>query len=220
MVFMSWVAMFWFFSEPALVSARQFAEEGEVANALVVQKYSERKRNASGDNKTYFILDLEYETHAGETISLKSRVEYSEYNAAEPGQVIDVTYLRSNPQKIEVSKGSNLRKGHFMRRLMWISVLAVLLGALFYGRRVMGAIRARNHGQRKEVKLIEVRKKNWWGPGDGYCLIWRDKAGREGRSLLHKADKLMGFRPGDTLLVFHGDKRSWWAGDIGDREGT
>lgn len=218
LVFVMWVVTFAFFSEVALVSARQFAEEGEDTSAQVTGKYSERKRSANGNRKLRYYLDLEYVTKAGDAISLNRSVQHPVYDRVEVGDVIGITYLRSNPRKTEVTKGRQLRMGRFVRMLAWLSVLAVLAGTWIYGRRALDAVRARKNHQRAEVKLIEVRKCGWWVFSKGYRLIWHDSTGREGKSLPQKADKLMGFRSGDTLIVFLGGKRSWWVGDVGDRE--
>ena len=218
LIFMAWVAMFWLFSEQALVSARQFSENGEAASANVINKYSEIRRDADGDRNTHFFLDLKFEILNGEAISLDWRVTRTEYDRIEPGNVISIVYLRDNPETIEVTAGSNLRTGEGLRKFAWLSVFLVLVGTWINGRRALDAIRARENRQREEVSLIEVRKKGWWVFSKGYRLIWCEKTGRKGQSLPQKADKLMGFRPGDTLVVFQGDKRSWWAGDVGDRK--
>ncbi|MEP2471982.1 MAG: DUF3592 domain-containing protein [Paracoccaceae bacterium] len=220
LMFLAWALMFWLFSEQAFVSARQFSDNGETVNANVVNKYSEFRRDADGHRNTYYFLDLEYETRNGEAISLDRLVTRSEYDQVEPGDVIGIIYLRNDPETIEVTTGSNLSMGVITRKFAWLSVLFVLVGTWINGRRALDAVRAREKRQREEVSLIEVRKKGWWIFSKGYRLIWCENTGRKGQSLTRAADKLMGFRPGDTLVVFHGDQRSWWAGDIGDRKGA
>ena len=217
LIFVSWVVMFGWISEVELGSAQQFAEDGIVTSAHVADKYSERKKSASGKRKLRYYLDLEYETQSGDEISLSRSVQSTEYNHVEAGDVIEITYLRSNPQKIEVTKGRNFRTGRFLRTLTWLSAFAVLAGVWVYGRRALDAFRARKYCQCEEVNVIEVRKSGWWIFGKSYRLIWRESTGREGKSLPQKADKLMGFRPGDRIVVFNGDKRSWWIGDVGER---
>lgn len=220
LVFLAWVAMFWLFSEQALDSAKQFSENGEAVNANVLNKYSEIRRDTGGDRNTHYFLDLEYETRNGEAISLDRRVARTEYDQVEPGDVLGIVYLRDDPKTIEVSAGSNLQTGEVARKFAWLSALFVLVGTWINGRRALDAVRARENRLREEVSVIEVRKKGWWIFSKGYRLIWCENTGRKGQSLPQKADKLMGFRHGDTLVVFHGDLRSWWAGDIGDRKGA
>lgn len=220
LIFLAWVGMFWLFSEQALVLARQFSENGEAVNANVINKFSEIRRDSDGDRNTHYFLDLEYETRNGEAISLDRHVTRTEYNQVEPGDVMGIVYLRDNPETIEVTAGSNLRMGDMIRKFSWVSVLFVLVGTWINGRQALDAVRARENRRREEVSLIEVRKKRWLIFSKGYRLIWCENTGRKGQSLPQKADKLMGFIPGDTLVVFHGDQRSWWAGDVGDRKGA
>lgn len=209
--------MFGWFSEVELRSARLFAEDGVDTSADVTGKYSESKEDTGGKYKRRFYLSLEFQIQTGEVISTSQPVQLTDYNQNEPGDVIEIRYLRSDPRKVEVTKRRSARTGRIYRSLAWLSVLAVLAGIWVYGSRALDAFRARKYGMHEEVKMIEVRKIGWWIFGNSYRLIWRDSTGRLRKSLPKKADKLMGFRPGDRLVVFHGDKRSWWAGDVGER---
>ena len=208
--------MFWFFSEKALESAREFAESGEQAQAVAMRSYTERERAADGDLETVRYIELEFTTRAGEPISLNRRVSSSEFRRIKVGDEITIVYLRDRPRVIEVTPGSNLRAGRQVRRLAWLSFIPAIVSALVFLRTAVDGYRAQKYGQRLEVKVVEIRKPRWWINQRGYRLIWRDDMELEQKSLSYRAHKLMGFRVGDTITVFQGNKRSWWAGDVGD----
>ena len=82
----------------------------------------------------------------------------------------------------------------------------------------MEAGRARRYGAREVAHVTEVVRTNFKVNGrPRYRLVWRDEAGREGKSLLRKPGDLEAYRNGDPVVIYQGLKRPWWAGDIGDR---
>lgn len=213
-VFLVWAAFGWLLAYYSLQTAQKFEEEGAFARAQVIGKYL--KKDSDGDTDGY--LELKYTTEANETLSRNRNVGSSIYQSVETGNFIEIRYLKSDPETIELQQNEFLKQGNLA--LMFAAISSVFAPIAFwaYGRQTLDAVKARKFRKREEVELLQVKRTGWWVFGRGFRLIWRENTGREGKSLQHKAERLMGFRPGDTIVVFHGKNRSWWAGDVGDRE--
>ena len=157
-------------------------------------------------------------TAAGEDISLNRSVSRAEYNRATQGQPFDLQYLQSAPRKTELTPGSYQSGARVTQIIALVMGLAWLAGLWIIGGWSVAATRARRYGRYEEAKVVEVRRTGVTINGRArYRLVWRDTAGREGRSLLHKAAALEGYGVGEVIDIYHGVKRSWWVGDVGRR---
>lgn len=208
----------WHLSAASLDLADRFANEGNAASARIEDKYSETTRDADGDQVTRYYLELSFETEDGQSIKLSKRVGRSHFSSVEKGEVIDVTYLRSDPGKIELSDGETLNRAKGEQFMFYLFLAFALTTFWYTARMALDAFQARKSGERQEVEVSEIRKARWWQFRVGYRLVWHERDGRQGTSLSQSADRLMGFRTGDRLIVFRGRLRSWWAGDCGDRD--
>lgn len=216
-ILLIWAWLVYSFAAQHIDSARQFTERGETTLATVVSKEYERKRTVDGEMFTLYLLDLRYETQAGEAISITQSVTVFEYNRIETGDTIDIIYLRDAPEIIEVTPGINAQRAMLLCVALAIVLALAICMTWVAARRAMDAIQARKLGTREEVALIEVRRKGLPILSRRVQLIWSESTGRAGQSMSRAKAKFGDFKPGDPLIVFHGDRRSWWAGDIGDR---
>ena len=200
------------------VTAKRFEAEGRHTLALVTEKYITESTDSDGDKTITRWLDLEFTTQAGERIAMSKSVDKAEYHRAIEGEEIDLWYLESAPQKVEITRGSNARGARILQIVMMV-LGAIWLGLFWVvGRWVVEAVRARRYGTFETAEVTEVfRTSVRVNNRPRYRLTWRDGQGREGKSLLHKAEELEGFGPGTPVRIYQGLKRSWWAGDIGDR---
>ncbi|MBZ0122695.1 MAG: DUF3592 domain-containing protein [Roseovarius sp.] len=201
-------------------AAKRFEAEGRHAPALVTEKYITESTDSDGDKSITRWLDLEFTTREGERIAITKSVGTGEYHRAVKGQEIDLWYLESAPSRVEITRGSNAR-GAGIVQIVLLALGAGWLGLLWMvGRWVVEALRARRYGAREEARVTEVHRTSVRvNNRPRYRLKWRDGQGREGQSLMRRIDELEGYRPGDPVRIYHGLKRSWWAGDIGDRAG-
>lgn len=199
-------------------TAKRFDAEGRHALALVTEKYITESTDSDGDKTITRWLDLEFSTNAGERVAMSKSVSQGEYHRAIEGEKIDLWYLESAPQKVEITRGSNAQGARIMQIVMMV-LGAIWLGLFWMvGRWVVEAVRARRYGAFEAAEVTEVfRTSVRVNNRPRFRLKWRDGQGREGKSLLHKAENLEGFGPGAPVRIYQGLKRSWWAGDIGDR---
>lgn len=201
-------------------SAERFAREGLPATAVVTEKYLEESRDSDGDRVIEYFVTFEFETQAGRALSLTELVSYDEYSRGETGGSFDLLYLRSDPTRVELTRGSNARAANGLQIAALGVGLIWLAGLWWIGRWAVEAGRARAYGTRQVAHVTEVRTSNVKVNNRyRYRLVWKDAAGREGTSLLYKSTALDGYGNGDPIVIYQGLKRSWWAGDIGDRAG-
>ena len=202
----------------SLRMAQRFETEGRPATAIVTEKYQREGRDSDGNRTVTYYLTLDYTTARGERISLNRTVNSGEYRRASEGERFDLLYLASEPRKTELTPG-HYRKGAQVGQIVGLVVGLIWLGALWLvGGWAVAAVRARRYGQREEAQVVELRRTSIRvNNRPRYRVIWRDAAGREGRSLLRKWRDIEGLQVGDTVPIYHGVKRSWWAGDVGER---
>ena len=201
-------------------AAERFTREGVPATAVVTEKYLEESRDSDGDTVIDYYLTLKFETQAGRAMRLTEMVSNDEYARAQEGGAFDLLYLRSDPTRVELTQGSNARAANGLQIAALCMGLIWLAGLWWIGRWAVEAGRARAYGARQVAHVTEVRESNVKVNNSyRYRLVWKDAAGHEGTSLLHKATVLDGYGNGDPIVIYQGLKRSWWAGDIGDREG-
>lgn len=204
--------------QSAFNAARRFDAEGLQTVARVTEKYTTESTDSDGDRTVTYWLGLDYTTRAGEEISKTRSVSSGEYRRVRQGDEIDIWYLESDPERTEVTRGSNAQGARVMR------IVALVLGAAWLGllwlvgRWAVEAVRARRYGTCEEAEVTEIyRTSIRVNNRPRYRLKWRDAQGREGKSLLRKSGDLEGYRPGQRVRIYQGLKRAWWAGDIGDR---
>ncbi|WP_152475495.1 DUF3592 domain-containing protein [Roseovarius sp. THAF9] len=199
-----------------LVTAHRFATEGVKTVAQVERAYtSERRRD--GRTVTGYHLDLSFATESRRRVAVSEKVDRDFYGRTGPGESLDLWYLPSEPDTVELIPDSFRNKG---RMAQWFALFmgVIWLGILWFsGRKAVAGYLARQHGRKGKgtvlrVDTIQTRREGTW-----YRLVWRDDAGREGKSLKYRAGRLERFEPGSTLSVYHGPKRSWWIGDVGVR---
>jgi hypothetical protein len=163
---------------------------------------------------------LDYVTQGGRDFTQTRSVGRSLYRSVTEGNEIEIRYLRSRPTRIEVEPGSHATGARVMQFLALLAGLIWLAGLWVVGRWTVEAARARRYGDTGEAKVTAVER-SWMRINNSprYRLLWRDANGHTGQSLLNKRGDLSSYDVGDPIRIYYGLKRSWWAGDIGDREG-
>jgi len=202
------------------VTAARFETEGRAAQAEVTERYLRETTDSDGDRSVTYYLTFAYRTLEGEAIELNRSVPRSVYYDAEVGGTWELRYLASNPRKVELREG-DFARGAGALRWFALAVGLVWLGLLWWvGRRSVAAVRARLYGQREEAEVLRhertsVKVNNRYR----YRLVWRVGTEETGRSMPHKEGALAAYPAGSRVVIFHGLKRSYWAGDVGDRAG-
>ncbi|MEO0752166.1 MAG: hypothetical protein AAFY25_10200, partial [Pseudomonadota bacterium] len=188
------------------------------AAAVVVDKDITESRDSDGDRTFTYWLTMEFVTQRREEIEVRTSVGSGFYRDVEISDEIPIQYLETEPDLIEVEEGS-YATGATVLRWMALVIGCAWLGALWLsGRWTVEALRARRYGKVETAKVVNVVKtaiKVNGGPR--FRIVWMDAQGREGRSLLKKAREVQGWHGSDDIRIYQGLKRSWWAGDIGDR---
>ena len=203
----------------SLKTAKRFEAEGRSVVGVVTDKYTTQSRDSDGNTKTSYWLEFDFVTHAGEQVSLKRSVGSSMYRERQVGGDLKVLYLPSDPRKIELKPGSNRSLSRGMQIAAFVFGVAWLIGVWVVGGWAVSAVRARRYGTREVVKVTDIKSTNVRVNRKYlYRLTWQDAKGREGQSLMRKADTLSGFRRGSEIAVYQGVKRAWWEGDVGKRE--
>ncbi|WP_428515492.1 hypothetical protein [Roseovarius sp.] len=199
-----------------LITAHRFATEGIKTVAQVERAYtSERRRD--GRTVTDYHLDLRFATENGGGVAVSEKVGRDLYERASARETLDLWYLPSEPETVELVPDSFRNKG---RMAQWFALLmgVLWLGILWFsGRKAVAGYLGRQHGRKGKGTVLRVDRIQTRKEGNWYRLVWRDDAGREAKSLKYRAGRLDGYGPGATLTVYHGPKRSWWAGDVGVR---
>ena len=199
-------------------TAKRFEAEGQDALAVVEDKYVREGRDSDG-NRTYtYYFVLEFVTQRREEMSVSTSVGSRLYDRHGVGDELQIRYLASDPDTVEMEEGEYAR-GAAVLRWVALGLGIVWLGALWVtGRWTVEALRARRYGAVEMAEVVEVMRTNMRvNNRPRYRIVWKDAQGREGRSLLKKAHEVEGWHGRDPIRIYQGLKRSWWAGDIGDR---
>ena len=206
-------------SSSTLSLAERFEREGRSASATVTSKYTTESRDSDGDVTTTYWFSLEYRTQRGEEITKEATVSGSRYRAASEGAQVELLYLETEPERIEIEIGSNRRISRWTQIFSLIIGIAWLSGLWSVGGWAVAAVRARRYGTRVTATIEEVKRTAVRVNGRArYRLVWKDASGRSGHSLLQKEAQIRTFGPGDQIDVYQGVKYSWWVGDVGERE--
>ncbi len=201
-------------------TAQRFEEEGRRALAVVEDKFVQEGRDSDG-NRTYtYYLTLEFVTERREEISFSRSVGKVFYRAHDLGEEIELRYLKSEPETVEVEEGSYARGAAVLRWVALVFGILWLIGLWVVGRWTVEALRARRYGTVELAEVVEVVKTSVRvNNRPRFRIVWKDAQGREGRSMLRKAADVEGWHGRDQIRIYQGLKRSWWARDIGDRQG-
>lgn len=207
-------------SQSSFNTAQRFDAEGRATVALVRDKETTISVDSDGDRSTTYWLTLEYVANGGEVVNIRRSVTAAEYRGANKGEVVGLTYLAGETDRVELTPGSNRKSARAGQAVALILGAFWLVALWITGRWAVEAVRARRFGAREEAEVIEIRRTGVRvNNRPRYRLVWRDGAGREGTSLLRRERDLDGLMPGDRVPVYQGLKRSWWVGDVGERPG-
>ena len=202
-------------------TAKRFEAEGRVALAVLQDKQVRESRDSDG-NRTYtYYFVLDFVTQRREQMNVRKSVGRGFYDTQDVGDELQIKYLESDPDTVEIQDGDYARGAAVLR---WVALVfgIVWLGALWVtGRWTVEALRARQYGTVEIAEVVEVRRSNVRINNRArYRIVWKDAQGREGHSLLKKGNEVEGWHGRDPIRIYQGVKRSWWAGDIGDRPKT
>ncbi|WP_120501795.1 DUF3592 domain-containing protein [Roseovarius sp. EL26] len=199
-------------------TAERFENEGRLAQAEVVKKYTSEHREPDGDIEITYRLVAQFTPTGGDLTKVDRSVPRSFYDDVEEGGRVELLYLPNQPSKVELTRGANRAGATFLSRLSLVLGMIWLVALWVVGRWAVAGVRARRFGTREEALVSEVKQSMITINGRArFRLVWVDAQGREGTSLLHVWDDLAHFKTGDRVMIYHGVKRSWWAGDIGTR---
>lgn len=199
--------------------AKRFDENGLETTARIEQLYFEETTDSDNDTVITYYLDLTYQTRDGAQMALTQDVTEDVFERSEKGASMQIWYLADDPDTIEVTRGDNLTLGRVTR------VIAIVLGliagsiAVFIGWRTLDAIRARRSGKIVTGKVLRIARSAWEVNGTPrYRVVWQERGGPEGYSLLYKQDEIQGLSIGSEITLYKGRKYAWWRGDVGPRK--
>lgn len=203
----------------ALDEAQRFDTEGVSTRGEVSRKFTETSRSGDDQLRTIHYLVVEFETQAGQGIEVERRISGLVYDETQVGQEIALWYLPADPERVAWRAGSRRENARIIQALIWAFGL-LWLGSIWYiGGMAVGALRVRWYGRQSTAEVIDVRKTHVkYKRPPVYSLVWRDEEGRIGESVGRERSDLQRFRPGETIDLYHGVKRVWWAGDVGYRQ--
>lgn len=203
----------------SLNTAQRFDAEGRETVAQITERNLTESRDSDGDKTVTYYFHLDYTTNGRREMSIRKSVGSSMYNAHDVGDRIQIWYLETQPDTVELDRGSNAQVARVMQ---WVGLAFGLawLGSLWLiGRKAVAAVRARRYGARQEARVQDVERTAVTANGKRqFRLVWRDSQGRTGKSMMGKHAKFDGISTGDTVTIYQGLKISWWSGDVGDRE--
>jgi len=205
------------FGSLSLQDATDFASRAQTVTAEIVSTQLKTSRS-SGTNwevqeaTVRFMVD-------GEEIFASARVGDDVFDNARVGDSVDIRYLPENPRQIEIERGVNLKF-----TLILATVVAAALGTWLFAiaravRFARQGVRVRIHGARSLVPVTEHKDPLFSGnKNPKTCLVWRDSAGRECRSLPIPQDRADSFSVGTQIAIYElpkADLDSFWEGDVG-----
>ena len=199
-------------------TAQRVEAEGRDALAVVEDKYVREGRDSDG-NRTYtYYFVLEFVTQRREEMTVSKTVGRAFYDTRDVGDELQIRYLSSEPSTVELEEGDYARGAAVLR---WVALglgIVWLVALWVTGRWTVAALRARRYGAVEMAEVVEVMRTNVRiNNKPRFRIVWKDGQGRKGRSLLKKAHEVQGWHGRDPIRIYQGMKRSWWAGDIGDR---
>ena len=208
-----------FVSLSELTLAERFEIEGRETVARITDKYLTESTDSDGDRTVTYYLVMEFTTRRSEEIGVARTVSRAEFNRAQVGQTRPIWYLDSEPTETELVPGENRTDSRVAHVIAWLFGAGALAGLWYWGSRAVAAVRARKYGARLQAVVVDHAASNIKVNNEPrYRLVWRLPDGSTGESLIHRHAYLRETAPrGSEITVYQGLKRSWWAGDVGDR---
>jgi hypothetical protein len=221
LIFIAFLLFLTFISSHSLELAHRFDTEGRETTALVLDLYEEYSTDSDGDTDTTYYAVLQFDTNRGDRIELDRSVDWNLYEDTEIGESLQIWYLTTEPDIIEIYRGENRSTSVFTRWIALFFGALTLIAFWIPGRRAVAAVRARRYGVR-ETAVVKGRIPTSYTVNNRYRyrLTWQEQSGRTGQSLAYKESELKGFKAGQEITVYQGIKRAWWTGDVGERPKT
>lgn len=218
LIFLVLLCIMTLFSTLSLNLAERFEAEGRETAAAVLDKYQTVTTDSDGDREVTYYFVLQYDTQRGETLEITESVGSGIYNRTQTNTRIPIWYLETEPDRIEVTKGSNRTASIVTRWIALVFGIVALAVMWFPARRAVAAVRARRYGARETARVTGTKRTNYRVNNRyRYRLTWKEQSGRSGESLAYRESQLSGFQRGEKITVYQGIKRAWWSGDVGHR---
>jgi hypothetical protein len=198
--------------------AARFDREGVMVPVTVARLWTTVSHGKHGST-THYHGEFIY-TVGDRRLDREESISSAEYRAFGTGQVVAMRVLPDDPTQLETTKGETLGTAHFVQ---WIA-LGFGLGALglgyWIGQEAALMVLARRLGQ---VRLVTVashdeNKRKGKPTGKGR-LTWIGPGGQFMKSLVSDMALLRDYPVGGQIEVFQRKDRSFWAVDVGGREG-
>lgn len=205
-------------SQLSLQEAKRFETEGLEAQATVLEKYTTTSRDSDGDERISYWLRFSFVTQVKEEIEQRETVNTALHRSVEVGDTFDLLYLRSDPERVETSPGSNRTMSRFTQGAALVFGVVWLIGIWIVARWAVAGTRARKYGQRHTVKVASVDRTGVRiNNRPRYRVAWIGPEGTRGRSLLQRSSAVAGMKAGDEIDIYQGIKTGWWVQDVGER---
>lgn len=203
-------------SESRASLARQFERDSRTVEARVLNRYI--RQQDGGTDQVSFIVALDFSTPEGERIVFERGVPEENFQEMVPGTRVDVRYLPDAPRRVEVIEGAYRSGAVALQRVALGGGILWLILLWRVGSWAVSAVRAREGGPREDVEVVRVQRTPYRVRRQRYFrLVWRDKQGVEGESLLNWRKVVASHRPGTTTHVYRDGRTTWWVGDVGER---
>lgn len=199
--------------------AKRFEVEAVHVTAQILDHYFTVSTDSDGDKTTTYWLDLEYPLENGTPYQRRKSVPRWVYDETETGGTYEISYLRSDPERIQLYDGEYAR-GSRVAQMIGLIGGGIWLGFFWWvGRKTVAGLRARMYGARVEVPSLGATRTNVRvNNKPRYRIRWVTPDGTPGQSLMRKGSGFEGAdQEGAMITVYRGLRGDWWAGDVGNR---
>ena len=197
--------------------ARDFAERGVEASAIVLDLDTRTRRDSDGNRTTTYYVRYSFELSDGEVQRNRDTVSRSYYREVSQGDRVSVLYLPDDPSTAELERGRTRQASIMFGLAALVAAGGTGAGGWWFWQRSAAMIRAARRGERRTAKVVgQVDSKARVNDVHLYQLHWLDSAYQEGYSLKHKSEELLDWPQGSEIIVYVDPRteKAFWEHDI------
>lgn len=205
-------------AQSAINRADRFDAEGILAEAKVLELWTEIRRDSDGDRRTVYYVRYTFPKADGTPFTDSETIGSGTYRDLAVDDVIALRYLDQDPIRVEYPIGENRTSGRVLFIINWV-LLVVLAGSFWWvGQKTNRGIKARRDGQAEWVEVTGTRRTNTRvNKRYRYRLTWRSEDGSTGESMMAAPEAFSAYEAGGQTVVYRRGSDAWWQGDVGPK---